>query len=253
MIVNDEMWQDIPVIHFYSDEMNERSPVLIFLHGFQSAKEHNLHYAYRLVKKGVRVVLPDALLHGDRAGDSPEEKMNLQFWNIVVNSIHEVDLLYREIQNRFEPKKTGIAGTSMGGITACGCLKKYDWIDAAGICMGAPGYNALADYQLKEFAKAGIQLPFTDEEIEQMHNVLSEYDITKAPERLNNRPVIFWHGKKDSTVPIGNALHFYETVRPYYKAPERLQFIIDEKQGHKVNRPGMLAVTDFLGKHLTED
>ncbi|MEK4253292.1 prolyl oligopeptidase family serine peptidase [Ureibacillus sp. FSL K6-2830] len=253
MLIDEELWQDIPLIHFYNEEMNECSPVLIFLHGFTSAKEHNLHYAYQLVKKGVRVILPDALLHGDRCEGLSEEKMNLQFWNIVLNSIHEVGELYNEIRSRFQPKKLGIAGTSMGGITTCGCLKKYDWIDAAGICMGAPGYNVFADYQLVEFEKAGIPLPLSDEQIEQIHTALSEYDISKTPERLNNRPVIFWHGKRDVTVPMENAVHFYEQARPYYQQPEHLQLIIDENQGHRVNREGMLKVTDFLAKHLTED
>ena len=48
--------------------------------------------------------------------------------------------------------------------------------------------------------------------------------------------MIFWHGKKDKTVPIENALHFYESIRPYYQQQENLQFIVDENQGHKVNR-----------------
>lgn len=252
MIVDDERWQDIPLIHVYTEEMNERSPVLIFLHGFSSAKEHNLHYAYQLAKKGVRVILPDAKLHGDRADHCSEEKLNLKFWDIVVNSIHELGKLYDEIQLRFQPEKIGVAGTSMGGITTCGCLKKYDWIDAAGVCMGAPGYSAFAEYQIQQFEQAGIPLPLSDEQIEQIHNVLFEYDITKTPERLNNRPVIFWHGKKDTTVPMDNALHFYETTRPYYVHPERLQFMIDETQGHKVNRAGMLAVTDFLARYLKD-
>ncbi|WP_096550510.1 alpha/beta fold hydrolase [Ureibacillus thermosphaericus] len=251
MIINDELWEDIPLIHCYTEEMNEYSPIVIFLHGFLSAKEHNLHYAYQLVKKGIRVILPDALFHGGRSEQISEEKMNLKFWSIVVNSIQDVGKIYNEIQSRFQPTKIGIAGTSMGGIVTCGCLKKYNWIDAAGVCMGAPGYIAFADYQLKEFEKLGAKLPFSDEQIEQIHNMLSEYDITKTPEQLNNRPVIFWHGKKDKTVPIENALHFYESIRPYYQQQENLQFIVDENQGHKVNRSGVLAVTDFLAKHLT--
>ena len=66
MIVTKEVWKQIPLLHIYKEEMNENTPVVIFLHGFMSAKEHNLHYAYQLVEKGVRVILPDAYLHGER-------------------------------------------------------------------------------------------------------------------------------------------------------------------------------------------
>ena len=151
--------------------MNEYSPIVIFLHGFLSAKEHNLHYAYQLVKKGIRVILPDALFHGGRSEQISEEKMNLKFWIIVVNSIQDVGKIYNEIQSRFQPTKVGIAGTCMGGIVTCGCLKKYNWIDAAGVCMGAPGYIAFADYQLKEFEKyfrIKDNPSYTDEQKEQL-------------------------------------------------------------------------------------
>ena len=47
----------------------------IFLHGFTSAKEHNLHYAYNLAKKGIRVLLPDAHLHGVREENLDEVEL----------------------------------------------------------------------------------------------------------------------------------------------------------------------------------
>jgi len=56
MYVQDDMWKGIPLLHVYDNSMNEQSPIVIFLHGFQSAKEHNLHYAYQLVQKGIRVL-----------------------------------------------------------------------------------------------------------------------------------------------------------------------------------------------------
>lgn len=251
MIIEEDVWQGIPLIHFYDDQkVNEYSPTLFFLHGFLSGKEHNLHYAYQLVKKGIRVILPDAQLHGDRADEQSEEKMNYKFWTIVLNSIHEVGNLYDELTKRYRPKKIGIAGTSMGGIVSCGCLKQYDWIDTAAICMGAPGYNELADYQVKQLEQSGVKLTLSDEQKEQIHSTLTEYDITKTPEKLNKRPIIFWHGKKDKTVPYENAYHFYEKMRPYYDQPEHLQFIISEHSGHKVDRAGVLAVTSFLAEHL---
>lgn len=251
MIIEEEVWKGIPVLHFFDEKMNEHSPVLIFLHGFESAKEHNLHYAYQLVKKGIRVILPDAYLHGAREEKLNKLQMNMKFWEIVIQSIHEVECIYEELLERFVPKKIGIAGTSMGAITTFGCLKRYAWIDAAAICMGAPGYNDFAAYQLEQFEKSGVKLPLTEEQKEQLHNILAEYDITNVPEQLRLRPLIFWHGDQDCVVPFENAYHFYTVIRPYYEqCPERLQFIVAKNQAHKLNREGVLAVTEFLFQQL---
>ncbi len=115
MFTEREVWGSIPLLHIHTDDMNEETPVVIFLHGFMSAKEHNLHYAYQLVNKGVRVLLPDAKLHGDRSEDLTEMQMNSHFWDIVLNSIHEVEQLYNELKNKqlLVNDKIGVAGTSM--------------------------------------------------------------------------------------------------------------------------------------------
>lgn len=251
MIVQEETWQDIPLLHVYDKTLNEHSSIVIFLHGFTSAKEHNLHYAYQLVKKGVRVILPDAFLHGVRDKNLSEFNMSLRFWEIVIQSIKEVGKIYEQLKEKNFNGRIGISGTSMGGITALGCLKQYDWIHSAAICMGTPGYSDFADYQIAQFEKNGEKLPMTDKEKEQIHKVISEYDISKSPESFRNRPVLFWHGKKDEVVPFNNTYNFYLHLRSYYeRTPENLTFIADPNEGHKVPRKGVLQVTDWLAQHL---
>lgn len=254
VIVQDEMWQDIPLIHVYDEKMDEHTPIVIFLHGFLSAKEHNLHYAYQLVRKGIRVILPDAVLHGDRATGEEEAKLNLQFWGIVMKSIQEVGIIYEELHTRgfISTNKIAIAGTSMGGIVSSGCLKQYEWIAAAAICMGAPAYNEFVDYQVEQFERSGKKLPLTKEQQEQIHTMIKQYDISTNLKAFNNRPVLFWHGRKDKTVPFNPTFNFYLNLRPYYeKTPDRLKFIVERNEGHKVNRTGVIAVTEWLAKHLS--
>jgi fermentation-respiration switch protein FrsA (DUF1100 family) len=253
MHVQDDMWKAIPLLHVYDDSMDEHSPVVIFLHGFQSAKEHNLHYAYQLVQKGVRVIMPDALLHGVRTENFSTTQMNMHFWKIVLKSINEVNTIYEELQVRGYAKseKIGVAGTSMGGIVTSGCLKEYDWIQAAAICMGAPGYVDLANWQVEQFEIAGVNLPFGEAQKEEILKHLAKYDITNTPTRFNQRPVLFWHGHKDDTVPFENTYHFYKELRSNYEqAPDHLKFIESLTSGHKVPRSGVLAVTSFLSQHL---
>ncbi|WP_374963747.1 prolyl oligopeptidase family serine peptidase [Lysinibacillus sp. RS5] len=253
MIVEKEMWGNIPLLHIHTENMNEETPVVIFLHGFMSAKEHNLHYAYQLVGKGVRVLLPDAKLHGDRSEDLSEMQMNLQFWDIVLNSIHEVEQLYNELKNKqlLVNDKVGIAGTSMGGIVTSGCLKLYDWIKTAAVFMGAPGFIKLGEYQLQQLANDGVNWSMSEEEVQQINELLAKYDISLTPEKFAGRPVLFWHGELDKTVPFKDTYHFYLTLCQYYETnPEDLKFLANKKAGHAVSRDGMLVATEWLAEHL---
>ena len=251
MIVTKEVWKQIPLLHIYKEEMNENTPVVIFLHGFMSAKEHNLHYAYQLVEKGVRVILPDAYLHGERNENLSEIEMNLHFWKIVMKSVAEVNTLYYELKLKgyLNTDKIGLAGTSMGGITTSGCLRSYDWVHTAGICMGSTSFTKLAVHQLEDFAAKGLNFPMTEQQKAEIFEMLSVYDVDQTTEVFDTCPTIFWHGKQDPTVPFSMSYSLFEQLQQQGKARE-VQFIIDEKAGHAVSRHGVLEVTDWLAQHL---
>lgn len=74
VIVENHLINRIPLLHIVKkDAQLETLPFIIFSHGFTSAKEHNLHYAYLLAEKGFRVILPEALYHGEREQGISEE------------------------------------------------------------------------------------------------------------------------------------------------------------------------------------
>ncbi|KAA0966741.1 prolyl oligopeptidase family serine peptidase [Sporosarcina sp. ANT_H38] len=254
MNVTEELWGDIPLLHIVEDELKDKQvPVVIFIHGFMSAKEHNLHYAYNMAKKGIRVLLPDAHLHGARDENLDEVQMSLRFWEVVLTSIEEVGFIRQELMQRglHSTGEIGLGGTSMGGITTLGCLTVYEWIDAASVMMGAPGFVQLAKAQMSEFERNGFTLPVTEEEKKTLFATLSTFDLTKHPAALNNRPVYFWHGKKDSVVPYEPTRNFIEAVKKDYAAvPDRIEFISDGTAGHAVSRSGMLKAADWLAVHL---
>ncbi|MEK4228483.1 prolyl oligopeptidase family serine peptidase [Solibacillus sp. FSL H8-0538] len=251
MIVIREEWKRIPLLHIYTEEMTENTPVVIFLHGFMSAKEHNLHYAYQLVEKGVRVILPDAYLHGERTEHLSEIQMNLHFWKIVMKSVTEVHTLYQELKLKklLAAEQIGIAGTSMGGITTSGCLRLYNWIQAAGICMGTTSFTKLALHQLEDYTTKGMSFPMSLEQQAAIFEMLRSHDLEQAPEVFARCPIIFWHGQQDRTVPFSMSYPFYEQLQQQGQA-EKTQFIVDGKAGHAVSRHGMLEVTNWLAQHL---
>ncbi|WP_044895278.1 esterase [Bacillus alveayuensis] len=247
----------IPLLHLYK-EGNERIklPFVIFVHGFTSAKEHNLHYAYLLAKKGFRVALPEAKYHGERGFLSNENELMLKFWDIVIQMIQDLN----EIKAYFEKKEwilnqqIGVAGTSMGGMITLGALTQYSWIKAAVCLMGSPYYQAFARQQIKMLKQEGVEISLSDEELNEQIDKLYDYDLSLHKEALANRPILFWHGKKDTVVPYDPTYQFYEDIKPLYQHnQDDLQFFSDENAGHKVSRQGVLWTVEWFEKHLQQN
>lgn len=256
MVIIENKWiEQIPVLHIVRKEhLEDRLPFIIFVHGFTSAKEHNLHYAYLLAEKGFRVVLPEAMYHGERRPDGVNtEQMMRKFWPIVLRTIDELDLLrqYFESENLIDAKRIGLVGTSMGGMVTLGSLTQYPWIKAAVSLMGMPQYEKYVHWQLDMMKKQGMDFPMPQEEIEALLKKIKKVDLSKQPERLDNRPLLFWHSKQDPIVPFTYTYDFYEKIKPLYtNAPEKLHFIVDEKSGHKVSREGLLKTVDWFEHFL---
>lgn len=256
MIVREEQWGNVPLLHVV-DEQQESSkmPVVIFFHGFTSAKEHNLHYAFNLANKGIRVLLPEAHLHGVRSEKLDDVQLSLRFWEIILTSIEETNFLHKELIKKelLTSGKIALAGTSMGGITTLGCLTVYPWVTAGSVMMGTPGYVKLAKGQMKQFEDSGYKLPMKDEDVTKLMQTLEQFDLTKHPKQLAKRPVFFWHGKKDQTVPFDPTFNFFNAIKEDYSDhPEDFIFMVDEHAGHAVSRLGMLKAVDFLADHLNE-
>lgn len=249
--------QDIPIFHIYREENEMKQlPFVIFVHGYTSAKEHNLHYAYLLAEKGFRVALPDAKYHGERTEPLTENELNMKFWEIVIHTIHELKVIkdYFVQKQLVNPNAIGVAGTSMGGIITLGALTQYSWIKSAVCLMGSPHYQLFATEQVNKLKSEGNKLPISDEKVKAQIDRLFEYDLSQNQEALNNRPILFWHGKKDTVVPFVPTYQFYEDIKPmYHQTPENLQFIVDEHAGHKVSRQGVLLAVNWFKKHLLQN
>ncbi|UQD51390.1 esterase [Bacillus methanolicus] len=244
---------NIPFLHIVKqNNFSTKIPLVIFVHGFTSIKEKNLHYAYLLAEKGFRVVLPEALFHGERSKNISGKDLNFHFWEIVLNTIEEIPIIkdYFEAKGTIDTGRIGLAGTSMGGIVTLGALSKYDWIHAAVVLMGSPSYEEFAKWQLQNMKKYGIDLNVSQDEVDSLLEKVRKYDLTLQPEKLRNRPVLFWHGKKDQAVPFHYSLEFYERIKKDYD-PDRLMFILDENAGHEVSKEGIANTVLWFEKHLT--
>ncbi|WP_026585194.1 alpha/beta fold hydrolase [Bacillus sp. J33] len=254
VIIENKHVKEIPVLELAREELREdQLPFIIFIHGFTSAKEHNLHYAYLLAEKGFRVVLPDTLYHGERSTGLSGNDLNFRLWDIVLNTLAELGIIKEayEEEQLINSDRIGLVGTSMGGIVTLGALTQYKWIKAAVSLMGMPYYERFAQRQLDELQKNDIEIPLNKEEVDSLLETLRERDLSLQPEKLGGRPLLFWHGKKDSVVPFSYTYHFYESILPLYSdAPEKIRFISDEQAGHKVTREGVLETVKWFESHL---
>lgn len=256
VIIENKVIDSIPVLHVVKNEIKEKSTsFIIFVHGFESAKEHNLHYAYLLAEKGFRVVLPEAIFHGEREEiQMSQNELMFRFWEVIIRTIHELNTIknYFVKNDLAHPEKIGVVGTSMGGIVTLGALTQYDWIKTAISLMGSPYYVEFAKGQVNHFRNLGVHIPFNDAQLEEQYSALIPYDLSKHIDKLQNRPLMFWHGKKDQTVPYEPTYHFYNKIKKYYSNdPERLYFLTDERAGHKVSREGLLKTVEWFETWLT--
>ena len=254
IIVEKKHIQDIPVLHVVKQkQFSEKLPLIVFLHGFASTKERNMHYAYLFAEKGFRVVMPEAKFHGERAIGLSENELGFRFWEIVLTSIEELSLIRDKLvdEGLVDPERIGVAGTSMGAITTLGSLTRYNWVKTAVSLMGNPSFEQFALMQLNEIEKRKIKLNLSKEEVTSLLNELKKYDLSLQPEKLNNRPLLFWHGKLDQVVPYQAAYHFYEQNRKSYIGTEGLiEFITDENAGHNVSNDGVQKTANWFENHL---
>jgi len=237
------------------DLFKEALPTVFFFHGVSSIKEQNLNYAYLLAEKNLRVVLPDANYHGERQKSVSNKEVTFNFWRIIIQSIYELEKL-KEVYIKEEKTledKIGVAGTSMGAITTLGALSRYPWIRAAVSLMGSPSYGSFAKFLINQVKEQGETLPFSEAEIENEIQKLKPFDLSIHPEKLNNRPLLFWHGEKDDIVPIQFAKSFYEENYFRFKdSPEKFQLIVDKNAGHKVSIEGMKQCANWFDQFLNE-
>ncbi|GAB3060239.1 alpha/beta fold hydrolase [Virgibacillus ainsalahensis] len=229
----------------------EALPAVIYFHGFTSAKEHNLPLAYLLAEKGYRVILPDSKYHGKREGEISSIKKQISFWDIVMQNVGELQTIkdFLDKENLILNERFGVAGTSMGGITTSAALTQYSWIKTAAVLMGSPKITTYAKTLVNSFKKMG-DLPVTEEMIGNLYVQLQSYDLSEQPERLNGRPLLFWHGEDDPVVPFDHSYTFYEETEKQYKTKENIKFLKEANCGHKVSRYAILETVKWFEEHL---
>jgi uncharacterized protein len=252
-IVKQEI-ENIPIIHVVKQSLFEtKTPCVIFSHGFTSAKEHNLHIAYYLAEKGIRVIMPDAIFHGTREADVDPKTRELMFWDIVTNQIKELNIIkeYLVAHEFIQENKIGLAGTSMGAIITYGALTQYDWINSAVSLMGTAYYTDFANAQLTKLTADPSRLKNVNiDSIHRKINDLLPYDFTEKIAAIPPIPLLIWHGKQDNVVPYSYSEEIYRTLQSNQDWNKYVKFIAEDNVGHQVSRKAIINMVEWLVNQL---
>jgi fermentation-respiration switch protein FrsA (DUF1100 family) len=234
----------VPILHVVKQRLHRKPlPTVIYYHGFNGEKESSLTIAYKMAEKGLRVILPDAPLHGERNNyaDEPIEHGDT-FWEIVLQTIDELDNLKKFLyeKNFVLDDKIGLGGTSMGGMITYAALSKFDWVKTAAVLMGSPYLTKRAENTLSS----------NFERKEELLKEIRPLDISENLNSLNERPLFIWHGEKDAIVPVTDSREFYQTVTNVYADKNKIVFIEEKDRIHNISKYSIKKVAEWFYNQL---
>lgn len=255
--IKHELISGIPVIELFpSGKEGETLPLVFFYHGWESHKERCLEHGCDLAEQGFRAVLPEALEHGERIYDSrnlAQANNPLHFWEIVSCSVREFPVLIEYYSNKKKilTDRIGVAGLSMGGMTVSAILAQYDFVKSAAILMGSPSPIDFTNGLFKNFEIDGVTI-YDLWDLDKINNYLEglkPLSLKLQADKINNRPVYFWHGEEDDVVPISLTKQFVEEHKKKSYG-QNIVFDTTEGVGHKVPRETSIKMAKFFEENL---
>ena len=153
---------------------------------------------------------------------------------VIIHHFHKLGLI--------KENWIGVGGVSMGGITTSALMTQHPEIQAATCLMGTPypaRYIQRVIQRAKEFAI------FVPKDLPLLLSWVHQYDLSQTPERLQERPMLFWHGTEDEKIPYEDMADFEQLVSGKTYA-RNTQFITEIGERHLVKGETMDLVVDFF-------
>lgn len=239
----------IPALHIRRADLTGPAPTILFYHGWSSAKEKdsNVITAEAVACEGYRVIVPDAVRHGERDALPVYDNHMVarHFWEVIMHTVDEAETLHGALLDAgwALPDRIGVAGYSMGGYITAGVFARYPWIKAAVLLAGGPCYQ-WADGFYRKAAGGIAPVPALTER-------LKAYDPEEQLGKLPPRPLLMLHGDADPAVPVGGVRRYAELARPYYREqPQWLQLTEFTGLTHFVTAPEVGAARAWFREHL---
>lgn len=209
LIIRKRKIEHIPILEIVPKESaNQSLPLVIYYHGWQTKKELALTAAKKIAAYNIRVVLPDAMYHGERKVTFPSLIPSFTFWSTIQYNISEFTLIKNFYVRRdlIKDNRLGVGGFSMGGMTTAALLTHFEEIKVAAILMGTTDFNNFISRTVNHLK---IHTPETPFNIIDLLSWTKKYDLNRQPEKINQRPLYIWHGTNDEKLPYSTIHQFY--------------------------------------------
>ena len=209
----------IPCLIIKPSNFNGELPTIFLYHGWSSQKANYEFMGKVIAIHGYQVIAPDALDHGERGSLNYTDLgiMEEHFWQVVINSVNEFNLLVEEGKKELglDPLRTAVMGSSMGGIIASGILARDKRIKTL---INMNGASAWEDAEQRVRVLRDVDRAATIG-----LETIRSYDPIQWQTNLYPRPILIQHGECDSSIPIETQIYFYDQVVEYYR--EKLELI----------------------------
>lgn len=222
-------------------------PTVIVYHGFSSSKLVYSYFAVALALAGFRVVMPDAAEHGARFNGDAQGRM-MRFWQILHQNMTEFaalrDALHAEAL--IADRRLGVAGASMGGMTALGIMTRHPEVKCVASLMGSGYFMTLAQTL---FPPSFTLTPERQRQLDEIIAPLADWDVTEQLARLADRPLLLWHGEEDDVVPAQESLRLQRALQAR-GLDQRLTWQWEPGVKHRITPTALDATVNFFTQHL---
>jgi len=242
----------IPVLELYSDQTDQKRPLVIMLHGFRATKEHVLPYAYHVVRAGYHAVLFDSPDHGERETSEFKNLSNAEkkahLYDIVFQTSKDINTIVTAFADHpsVDITRIGLAGFSMGGMIVCDYVsrQRVPGIQAAVSVIGTPEFGKKIRRDITLEPEYASHLAETD--ISAIESQQPSGRLTK----LADFPLLVLNGALDEIISIEDVKAFYRQAKQEYRHKNLIKFVEYPETGHIIT-PEMLTETiSWFGKYL---
>lgn len=249
LAIQKRMIREIPVLEVVPENnLYAPLPLIVFYHGWQSTKELSLTQARKLAKNNFRIIIPDAMFHGERNRWDRSFVPSFTFWSAISYNLLELSAIldYARKKDWILDDRIGVSGYSMGGITTSALLTTHPEISVAASIMGTPQPWAYFNLMKRKIKNTNYLLP---DELTFILKWIEDIDLSRQPEKIAHRPFLIWHGTLDNRIPYRLAKNFYDKIKHEAYADQTV-FLTGKQEGHLVTVPLMDTINDFFAANL---
>lgn len=222
--------KDIPAILLRPKTTEEVFKTIVFYHGWSSSKESQRIRGQILAMFGYQVLLPDSIYHGERNPIDYDSDNGELFWDTVLNTMEEFDLVHEGLINKYDADQDNITvmGHSMGGFISAGVFTHNEKLRSVITLNGSFAWD-----HFNSIFKEENNLKMTEKQIEQ-EVIINRLDPIKNIEKLKDRPILMLHGGSDTVVSVECQRLFLRTIEPINEDKRKARLIKYPNLGHFV-------------------